>query len=319
MISLSTEGMEFKDKIRSICAESLRSNEIGILQVNLGNRCNMVCKHCHVEAGPRGNRIMERDTIEAVLSVLAENRIGTLDITGGSPEMNPHFRYLVTEARKIGCHVVARTNLTIFFEEGMDGLPEFYWDNAVEVVASLLYSGKNDVDMVRGGGTFQKSIQAMKRLNGLGYADGFSGRILNLVYNPPGAFLPPVQKMLEDEYRRELGMRFGVTFDKLYTFVNMPIGRFRDYLTRNDRFEKYMEMLRAAFNPDTLDSLMCRHLISVGWNGILSDCDFNQAMGLTLSDDCSRHISGFDYAGLSRRTVNAGDHCYGCTAGQGST
>lgn len=319
MISLSTKGIEFKDKVQSICVESLRSDGIGILQVNLGNRCNMVCKHCHVEAGPGGNRIMERDTIEAVLAVLAEDRIGTLDITGGSPEMNPHFRYLVTEARKIGCHVVARTNLTIFFEERMESLPEFYCDNAVEVIASLLYSGKNDVDMVRGNRTFQKSIQAMKRLNGLGYADGYSGRKLNLVYNPPGSFLPPVQKILEDEYRRELGTRFGVSFDKLYTFVNMPIGRFKDYLIRNDRFEKYMEMLRAAFNPDTLHSLMCRHLISVAWNGILSDCDFNQAMGLTLSSDCPRHISEFNYARLSGRTINASDHCYGCTAGQGST
>jgi radical SAM/Cys-rich protein len=311
--------MEFKDRILSVQSEPLRSEGVRILQVNLGNRCNMACKHCHIEAGPSKNQVMDFDTIEAVLRVMREYNIGTLDVTGGSPELNPHFRYLVEEAREIGRHVIVRTNLTVFFEKGMGDLPDFYRDKGVEIIASLPYYTESAVDRVRGDGTFQKSVRALRKLNSLGYADGVSGRKLNLVYNPPGAFSPAPQQTLEKYYREELYRNFSVSFDNLYAFVNMPIGRFRDYLIRENTFEKYMAKLKNAFNPQTIGSLMCRHLLNIGWNGMLSDCDFNQAVGLNVHRDCPQHIGDFDYARLCEREISGGNHCYGCTAGQGST
>jgi len=311
--------MKFKDKVLSIQSKPLISSGIEILQVNLGYKCNMTCKHCHIEGGPSRNQEMDRETIDMVFRILGENDIPTIDITGGAPELNPHFRYLIVEARNRGCHVIARTNLTIFYERGMENLPEFYHENSVEVVASLPYYIENDVDRVRGKGTFQKSIMALKKLNELGYANGSSDRKLNLVYNPPGAFLAPSQKTLEEDYRRELGARFSISFDNLYTFTNMPIGRFRDYLVRSKSLEKYTERLVNTFNPGTLDALMCRFLISVGWDGRLYDCDFNQALGLNLHSDCPQHIKDFHYASLSQREITVGEHCYGCTAGQGSS
>ena len=311
--------MRFRDKILTIRPEPLISDRVDILQVNVGYKCNMSCKHCHIEAGPDRREVMTRDTVDVVLRVLGENDIGTLDITGGAPELNPHFKYLVREARNIGRHVTVRTNLTIFFEEGMEDLPEFYRDNAVEVVASLPHYIEGDADRVRGSGTFRKSIKALERLNRLGYGTGSDNRRLNLVYNPPGAFLAPSQKTLEEDYRRELRGRFGISFDSLFVFVNMPIGRFREYLIRSRNLEKYQERLISAFNPETLDGLMCRYLISVRWDGMLYDCDFNQMLGLHLDGESPQHIRDFDYRLLSRREITVYDHCYGCTAGQGST
>ncbi len=288
--------MKFKDKVLSIQSKPLISGGIEILQVNLGYKCNMTCKHCHIEGGPSRNQEMDRETVDTILRVIEENDIPTIDITGGAPELNPHFRYLIVEARNRGCHVIVRTNLTIFYEREMENLPEFYRENSVEVVASLPYYIENDVDRVRGKGTFQKSIMALKKLNELGYANGSSDRKLNLVYNPPGAFLAPSQKILEEDYRRELGARFSISFDNLYTFTNMPIGRFRDYLVRSKSLEKYTGRLMNTFNPGTLDALMCRFLISVGWDGRLYDCDFNQVLGLNLHSDCPQHIKDFHYA-----------------------
>ena len=311
--------MEFKDKILSIQSKPLISSGIEILQVNLGYKCNMTCKHCHIEGGPSRNQEMDRETVDTILRVIEENDIPTIDITGGAPELNPHFRYLVVEARNRGCHVIVRTNLTIFNENGMESLPKFYYRNSVEVVASLPYYIENVVDRVRGKGTFQKSIMALKKLNELGYANASSDRKLNLVYNPPGAFLAPSQETLEGDYRRELWARFSISFDNLYTFTNMPIGRFRDYLVRSKSLEKYTGRLMNTFNPGTLDALMCRFLISVGWDGRLYDCDFNQALGLNLHSDCPQHIKDFRYPSLSRREITVGEHCYGCTAGQGSS
>lgn len=311
--------MEFKDRIMSIRPKQLFASEVKILQVNLGYRCNMACRHCHIKAGPDRSEEMGAKTIEMVLDVLRENNIGTLDITGGAPELNPYFRYLVMEAGNIGCHVIVRSNLTVFFEEGMKDLPEFYADNSVEVTASLPYYLENDVDRVRGKGSFQKCINALILLNRLGYADGSFGRKLNLVYNPPGAFLAPEQKTLEEDYKRELRARYGITFDKLYAFSNMPIGRFREYLVRSNNLEGYMKKLIASFNPVTLDGLMCRYLISVGWDGMLYDCDFNQILGLNLNSGLPCHIKDFDYSELSHREIIVGEHCYGCTAGQGSS
>jgi radical SAM/Cys-rich protein len=263
--------------------------------------------------------VMEKEIVEAILAVLQAGGIGTLDITGGAPEMNPHFVYLVEEAGKTGCRVIIRTNLTIFFENGMEYLPEFMSSRSVEVIASLPYYTENDVDRVRGKGTFGKCVEALRRLNSLGYGKTSGDKKLNLVYNPGGPFLPPPQKTLEDDYRRELGRRFGVSFDALYTFTNMPIGRFRDYLVRTGGLGKYMEKLVCAFNPETVHGLMCRHLVNVGWDGKLYDCDFNQLLGLTVHSDCPQDIREFDLSHLAKRTVAVGDHCYACTAGQGST
>jgi len=218
----------------------------------------------------------------------------------------------------MGRRVMARTNLTIFFEPGMGDLPEFYAQNGVELVASLPYYMESGVDRVRGDGAFAKSIEALRRLNSLGYGteDGMS---LNLVYNPPGAFLPPAQATLEADYKRELGEKFGVGFTGLFTFSNMPIGRFKDFLKRSDNLDSYMDKLECAFNPDTLDGLMCRHLMSVGWDGRLYDCDFNLVLGLSVDENCPGHIADFDPEKLLNRRIRVGDHCFGCTAGQGST
>jgi len=293
--------------------------DLALLQVNLGYKCNMACKHCHVESGPKRQEMMARDTIESVIEVLRNNPIKSLDITGGAPEMNPHFTYLMERAREVDCHVIVRTNLTILLEEDMEHLPEFFSNHSVEVVASLPYYTDSDVDRVRGKGAFEKCMKALMKLNCLGYGSGVPGKRLNLVYNPAGPFLSPAQNTLEEDFKRELRRRFGISFDRLYAFTNMPIGRFRDFLLRTNGFDRYMDKLVQAFNPKTLSGLMCRHLISVGWDGRLYDCDFNQMLGLTVHDTCPQHIKEFDYTLLSGRTTTVGNHCYACTAGQGST
>ncbi len=308
----------FQEKVLAHLGEPLKATGIEILQVNLGFLCNMSCKHCHAGAGPERKELMEEKTVKEVLSVLGENDIPTLDLTGGAPELVSHFRYMVRQARELGRRVMVRTNLTTFFEKGMEDLPEFYAENGVEVVASLPYYIESGVDRVRGAGTFKKSIKAIEKLNRLGYGvEG--GGTLNLVYNPQGAFLPPGQETLEEEYNRELKKNFGISFNELYTFANMPIGRFRDFLRLTGNVDKYIETLTTAFNPATLDGLMCRHLISVGWDGTLYDCDFNLVLGLPVDESCPRRISELDYSKLSRRKIAVDEHCFGCTAGQGST
>lgn len=310
--------MKFTERVQSVRPGPLTAAGIEILQVNLGYRCNMACKHCHIAGGPGRDEMMSLDTVEDVLATLHAHEIPTVDITGGAPELNPHLGRLVSESRRMGRHVVVRTNLTILLEEGMEHLPDFYRDHSVELIASLPYYTEIEVDRVRGEGSFKKSVAAFRRLNALGYGDGVSGRKLNLVYNPPGAFLAPPQKTLEEDFKRELNNRYGLRFDHLYTFANAPIGRFREFLVRSRNFETYMEKLSRAFNPQTLDGLMCRHLISVDWNGLLYDCDFNQVLGLHAGGSPS-HIADFDYGLLSGRTISVADHCYSCTAGQGST
>ena len=310
--------MTFHERILAVQAGPLTSKGIEILQVNLGYKCNMACKHCHIGAGPERSEEMDKETIDTVLNIVTRHNIGILDITGGAPELNAHFRYLVRKARESGLHVVVRTNLTIFFEEGMKDLPDFYGYHGVEIIASLPYYTDRDVDRIRGGGTFQKSISALKKLNSLGYS-GSSEKKINLVYNTGGAFLAPQQKILEQDYKRELQQRFGIVFDNLYTFTNMPIGRFGDYLVTNNTLEKYLERLKAAFNPETLGGLMCRYLISIGWDGALYDCDFNQILGLKIDGNSPHHCNDFHYQRLSGRRIAVGEHCYGCTAGQGST
>ena len=311
--------MNFKEKILTVHAEPLYARGIDALQVNLGYKCNMVCKHCHVQAGPHRIEMMDTQNIEEVLRVLKESRIKTLDITGGAPELNPGFRHLVEQAKCIGCHVIARSNLTIFFEGGMKDLFEFYSRNNVEIIASLPCHSEENVDRIRGNGSFLKSIHALQKLNSFGYGQETRLKKLNLVYNPGGAFLPPAQSVLEDEYRIELEKKFAISFHSLYTFTNMPIGRFSEFLMRSGNFDNYMKKLKDAFNQETLSGLMCRHMISVGWDGKLYDCDFNQMIGLRVFDGYPRTIKDFDHHLLANRQVAVDDHCHGCTAGHGST
>ncbi len=309
---------KFQDKVQSVRPGPLLAREIEVLQVNLGYQCNMACRHCHVSAGPNRTETMDKALVDDVLRVLVENPVKTLDITGGAPELNPHFRRLVSEARKAGKRVIVRTNLTIFFEPGMGDLPEFYRDHDAELVASLPCYLEENIAAVRGNGAFKKSMEALRRLNGLGFGET-TNRPLSLVYNPGGAFLPPLQSALEADYKRELRDRYGISFTRLYVFTNMPIGRFGEALVASGAFRQYLDMLASAFNPDTLDNIMCRTIVSVGWDGRLYDCDFNQVLGLGVDPDRPQHIRDFDYDALARRRLTVDDHCFGCTAGQGST
>jgi radical SAM/Cys-rich protein len=309
----------FKDKISETSPGSFKVLDLKVLQVNTGYRCNLSCKHCHVSGGPGRREIMNEKTAGQVIRALTENLFEVLDITGGAPELNPLLKTIIGEARQAGKHVIVRTNLTVFFEPGYESYPAWYREHDVELIASLPYYLEDGVDRVRGNGTYKKSMEAMKLLNGLGYGIDSTGPSLSLVYNPQGMFLAPAQCSIESEYRRELSDRFGVSFSRLYAFTNMPIGRFREYLVKTGNLDKYMDKLAAAFNPATLDGIMCRHIVSVGWDGALYDCDFNQMLGLATASGAPRHINDFDYAALSNRSIAVGDHCYGCTAGQGSS
>jgi radical SAM/Cys-rich protein len=291
---------------------------IQVLQVNVGKLCNQTCRHCHVDAGPERREVMSRATMEACLDVLARSGIPTLDVTGGAPEMNPHFRWLVAEARRLGRHVIDRCNLTILLAPGHDDLPAFLAEQRVEVVASLPCYLPQNTDAQRGQGVFEKSITALRRLNAVGYGRPDSGLVLTLVYNPLGPGLPPPQPALEAAYRRELTDRHGVTFNRLYTITNMPISRFLDDLIRQGRLEEYLSKLVAAFNPAAAAGVMCRTTLSVGWDGRLYDCDFNQMLDLGLAPGLPQHIRDFDATALGGRRVVTGQHCYGCTAGSGS-
>jgi len=310
---------DFDEKYLQYRSGPLNARGIQILQLNLGYQCNMTCKHCHIEAGPHRTELMSMDVINKALSIAEDYNIGTLDLTGGAPELNPHIKYLILEAGKINRHIIVRTNLTIFFEEGMEDFPEFYSGHEVEIIASLPHYTKDTVDKIRGITSFEKSIKAIKKLNSLGYGIHPDKKRLNLVYNPMGAFLPSSQKELEEQYKKELQSAFGVQFNRLYAFANMPIGRFEDFLIRSNNLNKYMGKIRGAFNPDTLEDLMCRRLISIGWDGTLYDCDFNQILGLTVDINCPDHIRDFDYGLLSERRIVTENHCFACTAGQGST
>jgi len=296
----------------------LRANGIEVLQVNVGKLCNQTCRHCHVDAGPERREVMSRETMAICLDVLARAGIPTLDVTGGAPEMNPHFRWLVAEARAMGRHVIDRCNLTILLAAGYDDLPEFLAERRVEVVASLPCYLPQNTDAQRGAGVFDKSITALRRLNAVGYGRPESGLVLTLVYNPVGPSLPPPQPGLEAAYRRELADRYGVAFNGLFTITNMPISRFLDDLIREGRQDEYMEKLVGAYNPAAVAGVMCRTTVSVGWDGRLYDCDFNQMLCLGLRAGLPRHIRDFDLDKLAGRQIVTANHCYGCTAGAGS-
>jgi radical SAM/Cys-rich protein len=300
---------------------SIRRDRLEVLQVNLGYRCNQECGHCHVNAGPTRKEMMSRGTLEEVISFLQLSGIKKLDLTGGAPELNPYFRDLVLTVRGMNIHVIDRCNLTIFNEPGQEGLAEFLADHEVEVMASLPCYLQENVDQQRGKGVYQASIHALQNLNKQGYGMKDSGLILNLVYNPLGPYLPPPQRTLEEDYRKQLGECYGIVFDRLYTFTNMPIHRFGNFLISNGEFFSYMKLLREAYREANLFSVMCRSLISVDWQGNVYDCDFNQMLGLPLNMEGKfrvhlSELSGMDLQGLS---IAVWDHCYGCTAGQGSS
>lgn len=311
-------SVAFDEKLAGYGLE-LRAAAIDTLQVNVGKLCNQACKHCHVDAGPARTEIMTRETAKQVIEAVRKFRIPTIDITGGAPELNPSFRYLVRESRKLASHVIVRHNLTVMFGPGQDDLPEFFREHSVEVASSLPYFLEQQTDAQRGRGVFEKSIEALNRLNSVGYGIENSGLILNLVYNPVGAFLPPAQADIEADFKRELTKRYGISFNHLYTITNMPIRRFLDYLRRSGNEERYMRKLVEAFNPNTIDGLMCRNLVSVDWTGRLYDCDFNQMLELGVAPELPQTIADFDPERLARRRIMTGSHCFGCTAGGGSS
>ncbi|HEX9672937.1 MAG TPA: arsenosugar biosynthesis radical SAM (seleno)protein ArsS [Burkholderiales bacterium] len=300
---------------------AIRRRRLDILQVNLGYKCNQTCLHCHVNAGPTRTEMMDRETISDVIAFLKSSSVKTLDVTGGAPELNPHFRGLVLAACNLGVHVMDRCNLTILEQPGQDDLAQFLAANAVEVVASLPCYLEENVDAQRGKGVFEASIRALQSLNALGYGRAGSGLALNLVYNPQGPTLPPAQDRLEADFHRHLGERFGVVFNGLYVLTNMPIQRFGSTLVSNGQFEHYMAVLKNAYQPQNLESVMCRNLVSVDWRGTVYDCDFNQMLGLPLQLNGTprvhlRQLMGKD---LDDNPIVVKDHCYGCTAGQGSS
>jgi radical SAM/Cys-rich protein len=294
---------------------------IDTLQVNLGYTCNQACLHCHVNAGPDRREMMARHTIDDILHVIAARRIGTLDVTGGAPELNPHFRHLVHEARALGARVIDRCNLTILNEPGFEDLAEFLASERVEVTASLPCYTKENVDAQRGDRVFESSILALRKLNALGYGAEGGDLVLNLVYNPGGASLPPPEERLEADYKRELAAHFGITFNRLFTLANMPIKRFGSTLVTQGRFSTYMDLLRTAHRPGNLDGVMCRTLVSVDHRGHLYDCDFNQMLGIALvvAGRPRRHVLDLLAGEIDRAPISVADHCYGCTAGQGSS
>ena len=304
----------------------LRRAALTTLQVNLGYLCNLSCTHCHVNAGPKRTELMDRDNVESVLEVLRRHRLQTLDLTGGAPEMNPHFRYLVSEASKLGVEVIDRCNLTILQEPGYQDLAEFLAGHRVVVVASLPCYSEQNVNQQRGKGVFAESIEALQKLNSFGY--GVDPALpLNLVYNPNGAFLPPPQMQLEQDYRAQLRDQYDIEFNNLFTITNMPISRFGGMLLARNQYRDYMQLLKENFSEENLATVMCHTLVSVDWQGNLYDCDFNQMLELPLLDNSAliasdrpqRHLRNLLDSDFTGNPIAIGEHCYGCTAGQGSS
>lgn len=300
---------------------AIKRQTLETLQVNLGYKCNQTCLHCHVNAGPNRTEMMSSDMVDLVLRVLQHNGIQTLDLTGGAPELNTHFRRLVISARSLGVNVIDRCNLTILSEPGQEDLAEFLAENGVEVTASLPCYSPANVDRQRGDGVFERSIAGLKQLNALGYSQDDSGLVLNLVYNPQGPSLPPAQEALQADYKRELMQHFGIRFNQLYALTNMPVQRFGSTLISKGTFATYMALLKQSYRPENLHIVMCRSTVSVDWQGDLYDCDFNQMLGLQLNLDENRpaHLRDLLTTSLAGLPIRIADHCYGCTAGQGSS
>jgi radical SAM/Cys-rich protein len=312
--------IRFEQKLNNIGMLPLRPTQIEILQLNLGKMCNQTCEHCHVDAGPDRKEIMTKATMTACLESMRNSSIQTVDLTGGAPEMNPNFKWLVTEITKMGKQVIVRSNLTILVSNKQyESYASFFKDNGVMVISSLPCYTKENTDKQRGEGVFGKSIAALKLLNSIGYGVEGSGLALHLVYNPGGPSLPPSQESLKSDYKRELMEQFGIVFNELYTITNLPISRFLDYLMAVGRYEEYMHKLIDNFNPSAAMGVMCRNTLSVGWDGQLYDCDFNQMLELNVERSAPQHINDFNEAVLTAREIVVNQHCYGCTAGAGSS
>ncbi|MBH0190755.1 MAG: radical SAM/Cys-rich domain protein [Nitrospira sp.] len=297
----------------------LRATGITVMQLNVGKLCNQTCRHCHVDAGPDRIESMSRETAALCLAALAQTDIPTVDITGGAPELNPNFRWLVEQARGLGRHVMDRCNLSVLLLPSQADLAEFLAGHRVEIVASLPSYRAGQTDAQRGNGIFEKSLEGLRLLNRFGYGRPDSGLTLNLVYNPVGAFLPPKQEAIEAQFKKELRARHGIEFNRLYTITNMPISRFLEFLVESGNYEQYMTRLANAFNPIAAAGVMCRHTLSVGWDGRLYDCDFNQMLELPVDHGAPSHIRDFDLVQLHQRRIVTKNHCYGCTAGAGSS
>lgn len=310
----------FAEKIRQN-GDSFRKRKVDVLQINMGKYCNQACLHCHVEAGPSRKEMMTLETVESVLRFLEKSDINKVDITGGAPELNPYFDTLVERCVQLGRHVMDRCNLTVIFEPGKGYLPDFFQKNRVELICSLPCYTEENVDQQRGKGTFDQSIRALQLLNRLGYGITDTGLELQLVYNPVGAHLPPPQDRLERDYRKILKEEYGIVFNHLFCLTNMPITRFEKFLKMRNEYHQYVELIKSAFNPATLDKVMCRDLLSVGWEGSIFDCDFNQMLELPMRNQQGKPLMIWDLcaSGPENQSIIVGDHCYACTAGAGSS
>lgn len=309
----------FQQKLETIGLYPLKPTHLEIFQINVGKMCNQVCKHCHVDAGPDRQEIMTRETMQQILEALRDTDVKTIDLTGGAPEMNPHFRWFVEELSALGKHIIVRCNLTIIVANPKYyDLPEFYAKHNINVVSSLPYFAARRTDAQRGEGVFEKSIRALKMLNEVGYGKPDSGLKLDLVYNPSGAFLPGDQQELQGEFKQKLWDLYEIVFNDLFAITNLPISRFLDYLITSENYEEYMTELVNAFNPSAAPGVMCRNTISVSWDGYLYDCDFNQMLDMKL-ENAPQHISEFDTTQINDRSIRISQHCFGCTAGAGSS
>jgi radical SAM/Cys-rich protein len=310
----------FQQKLEQSGLYPLKPTQVEIFQLNIGKMCNQTCKHCHVDAGPDRKEIMTIDTMEQCIDILGKNpQLKTVDITGGAPEMNPNFKWFVNKVSKLQRHIIVRCNLTIILaNKKYHELPEFYRQYKIEVISSLPFYTQDRTDRQRGNGVFEDSIRVLQMLNNVGYGRNGTELVLNLVYNPAGAFLPPSQQALEKEYKQALKRKFGIEFNNLYTITNMPISRYLDYLLTSGNYENYMEKLVNAYNPEAAANVMCRNTISISWDGYIYDCDFNQMLELKVSCK-SKHIAYFNINDLNNREIIIGQHCYGCAAGSGSS
>jgi len=315
----SARLLPFETRLEQASLGPLRATGITVFQINVGKLCNQTCRHCHVDAGPDRLETMSLETAKYCIQALANTDIPTIDITGGAPELNAQFRWLVEQARALDRHVMDRCNLSVLLLPSQADLAEFLAHHHVEIIASLPSFQASQTDAQRGEGMFEKSLEALHLLNRFGYGRPNSSLLLNLVHNPVGAFLPPKQESLEAQFKKELRARYGIEFNRLYTITNMPISRFLDFLIESGNYDQYMTRLANAFNSDAAAGVMCHHTLSVGWDGRLYDCDFNQMLELPVDHGAPSHIRDFDATQLHRRQIVTRNHCYGCTAGSGSS
>ncbi|MFO0698356.1 MAG: arsenosugar biosynthesis radical SAM (seleno)protein ArsS [Nitrospira sp.] len=319
VLEQSGSHLSFDTQLDRAGLSPLCATGVTVFQINVGKLCNQTCRHCHVDAGPDRPEVMSLETAQLCMTALAKTDIPTVDITGGAPELNPHFRWLVEQSRGLGRHVMDRCNLSVLLLPSQADLGEFLARHQVEIIASLPSYRASQTDAQRGEGIFEKSLEGLRRLNQLGYGRPNSGLGLNLVYNPVGAFLPPTQEAIEAQFKKELRNKHNIEFNRLYTITNMPISRFLEFLIESGNYDQYMTRLANAFNPAAAAGVMCRYTLSVGWDGRLYDCDFNQMLELPVDDGAPSHIRNFDAARLHHRRIVTRNHCYGCTAGSGSS